>query len=306
MKEQNIGNVHYTVFGNQKDQEYADGAEGDLLRIFQSDDATGAVGEVMQNPTWAQRYHLSPVRENLLSWYPFEKDSRVLEIGAGCGAVTGALCDMAREVVAVELNPARAEVIAWRHKGRSNLRVIAGNSQDVEIDGKFDYLTLVGVLEYAGKYTDGDDPFADFLTKMKSHLKPGGTMIIAIENRHGLKYWSGASEDHTAKFFESIEGYPHYNGVQTFTKPQLKRLLARVGFSTTQFYYPWPDYKMPTEIFSDDYLPSLDHGIRRGMFPSPDYVIERQHFFNEKRAMDDIADSGYPDLFSNSFLVFAQ
>ena len=40
----------------------------------------------------------SHVRENILSWLPFTGKENVLEIGSGCGAITGALCKKAEKV----------------------------------------------------------------------------------------------------------------------------------------------------------------------------------------------------------------
>ena len=37
-------------------------------------------------------YHFSDIRTNILCWYPIKKTDSVLEIGAGCGAITGMLC----------------------------------------------------------------------------------------------------------------------------------------------------------------------------------------------------------------------
>ena len=36
-------------------------------------------------------YHFSDLRANILNWYPITKSDSVLEIGAGCGAITGTL-----------------------------------------------------------------------------------------------------------------------------------------------------------------------------------------------------------------------
>ena len=80
-------------------------------------------------------------------------------------------------------------------------------------------------------------------------------MIIAIENKFGLKYWAGAREDHTGRNFDSIEDYPNDKGIQTFGKHELTELLKSVGFSNTEYYYPMPDYKLPKIVYSDDYLP---------------------------------------------------
>ena len=84
--------------------------------------------------------------------------------------------------------------------------------QDVQkhLSEKYDVITLIGVLEYAGSYIDSDNPYEDFIKTLKTHLKPNGRIIIAIENRFGLKYWEGAKEDHTGGFFEGLEGYSEY------------------------------------------------------------------------------------------------
>ena len=34
-----------------------------------------------------------------------------------------------------------------------------------------------------------------------------------------------------------------------------KDLIKRSGFKRTYFYYPMPDYKLPTVIYSQDFLP---------------------------------------------------
>ena len=56
---------------------------------------------------------------------------------------------------------------------------------------------MIGVLEYQGSYTNSENPYKDFLKKIKQLLKPNGKLLIAIENQYGLKYWCGAREDHT-------------------------------------------------------------------------------------------------------------
>ena len=51
-----------------------------------------------------------------------------------------------------------------------------------------------------------EDPFVDYLKRIRTHLAPGGRLVIAIENRIGLKYWAGATEDHTGIYFEGAGG----------------------------------------------------------------------------------------------------
>jgi 16S rRNA (adenine1518-N6/adenine1519-N6)-dimethyltransferase len=51
----------------------------------------------------------------------------VLEIGPGLGVLTGALADRARRVVAVEIDPAMAEILAERLGRRANLEVVVAD-----------------------------------------------------------------------------------------------------------------------------------------------------------------------------------
>lgn len=294
-------------YSSKKDV-YSDGdVEQEILKIFQSKNQNKIVNEILtNNPSWPLRYHLSPIRENILNWYDFNSQDTILEIGAGCGAITGVLCNKLKKVVANELSELRAKIIAERFKNNKNLTVIAGNLSDIELKEKFNYVSLIGVLEYAGKYTHTKDPFINFLLQAKSYLKKDGTLIIAIENKFGLKYWAGCKEDHTGIYFDSVENYPNYSGIRTFGKHELTMLLNKVGFKKLNFYYPLPDYKLPTEIFSDQYLPTLEHNIKPGILPYTDYSQSREHLFDEKIVMDNIIDNKQFSFFSNSFLIFAK
>ena len=64
-------------------------------------------------------YHFSDLRTNILCWYPFSKKDSVLEIGAGCGAITGMLCEKAGHVTSVELSKRRSEINFERNRGHA-------------------------------------------------------------------------------------------------------------------------------------------------------------------------------------------
>lgn len=67
----------------------------------------------------------------------------------------------------------------------------------MEFQTPFDYVVLNGVLEYAMSFTPGENPYVDFLKNIKKYLKEDGRILIAIENRLGLRYFSGYPEEHT-------------------------------------------------------------------------------------------------------------
>ena len=284
-------------FYNGEDH-YSDGdIEDELLEIVkENSDYT----DILANDNrWPILYHLSPIRQNIINWYPFEKNASCLEIGGGCGAITGALCQSLKKVTVVELSKRRSSINLERHKHFENLEIIVGNLNDIHFKEKFDYITLNGVLEYAGSFTKTDNPYSDFLKQIKKYLKPKGKLIIAIENRYGLKYFAGAKEDHTGKEFDGLNGYPDISFVRTFGKEELENLLTQSGYPTQEFYYPHPDYKMPMEIYSQDWLPNVDTLLS----PAPNFDSPRYELFNETSTYQGIIENGQYEFFANSFLV---
>lgn len=281
---------------------YSDGdVEDEILKICKSDQD---IQELLRSTDrWPLLYHLSDVRENVLDWYGFDPEANLLEIGAGCGAISGLFCRKVKRVVAIDLSKRRSTINAVRNGGLGNLEILVGNFEDIEIEEKFDYVTLIGVLEYSGYYiSKGADPYGAMLKKVKKFLKPGGRLIIAIENKFGLKYWGGAAEDHTGGFFDGIEDYRKVDGVRTFSRPEITRLLESAGFSENTFYYPMPDYKLPDTVYSDEFLP------KPGMLEHVTDVYDRERFvlFNESSAYDALIRDGQFPYFANSFLIISR
>ena len=88
-----IGKVYLdTTYYPGKDL-YSDGAiEDEMLAIARDYTPQQFNSVIREKESWPILYHFSHIRENILSWLPFTGEEKVLEIGAGCGAVTGALC----------------------------------------------------------------------------------------------------------------------------------------------------------------------------------------------------------------------
>ncbi|MBR4808430.1 MAG: glycosyltransferase, partial [Lachnospiraceae bacterium] len=122
--------------------------------------------------------------------------------------------------------------------------------------------------------------------------------IIAIENRFGLKYWEGAKEDHTGGFFEGLEGYSEEKGVRTFSRTELEKLAENAGFKDKAFFYPYPDYKLPLMIFSDQRLPGVGE-LRSNI---KNYDSEKMSLFDQGAVFDGIIENGKFDFFANSYV----
>ena len=296
--EEYIGKVKLNLDFYKGTDTYSDGdIEEQLLETVKS--GTDLEEFLTKENDWTFLYHFSKIRHNILEWYDFGEGKSLLEIGAGCGAVTGLFCEKLDRVVAIDLSKRRSSINAYRNQTYDNLEIIVGNFQDIETEEKFDYVTLIGVLEYSIYYIGSDDPFHDMLRRAKNYLKPGGKLIIAIENKYGIKYWAGATEDHTGGFFDGIEGYDGVDRVRTFSRHGLEKLIKESGFTDTEFYYPVPDYKMPMEIYSEERLP------KKGSIktPSPAYDRDRLELFSEVKVLDAICEDGLFEEFANSFLV---
>ena len=71
---------------------YSDGqVEDELLDIAKNYSRSEFNKIIDSREKWPLLYHFSHIRENIVSWLPINKNDKVLEIGSGCGAVTGAL-----------------------------------------------------------------------------------------------------------------------------------------------------------------------------------------------------------------------
>ncbi len=268
-----------------------------LLEIYKSNIDIDKV--LVKDDRWLILKNLSPVCQNILNWYPFKKVSTLLEIGGGCGAITEVLCEKVDSVKVVELSKRRSTINYERNRHHDNLEIIVGNLNDIKFDQKFDYITLIGVLEYAGSFTKTDAPYEDFLKNIKSFLKEDGKLLIAIENRYGLKYFAGAKEDHTGQEFDGITGYIDNDSVKTFGKIELEVLLINAAFAELNFYYPHHDYKMRFEIYSDDFLPSSEELLSS----APNFDNDRYELFNESLAFKGIIDNKQYPFFANSFFI---
>ncbi len=301
-KIEKVGKVtmDYSMYSGQ--DLYCDGAvEDELLEISKKYVEVEFPGVIEERSDWPTLYHLSSARENIVRWLPITKKDKVLEVGAGCGAVTGAFTRLAGEVVSCDLSKKRSLINANRHMDADNLTIHVGNFSDVEkeLPNDFDYICLIGVFEYGASYIKSEDPYAEFLSLLMKHLKPGGRVIIAIENRLGLKYFAGCKEDHVSRYFAGIEGYRSNDGVRTFSKPGLEKIFKKLGIEEYRFFYPYPDYKFMHTLFSDERLPfkgELSDNKRN-------FDQDRMELFSEKEAFDSLIADGRFDEFSNSFLV---
>ena len=285
---------------------YRDGGEETvLLLVEQATDLSSTSDELISSAVdWPTRYHLDPSRANIVRGLSFPDNARVLEIGAGCGAVTRYLGEVAGSVDALEPVPSRAAVARARTRDLPNVEVFVGELSDLPPVAGYDVIVVVGVLEYVGGGTADLGPYLDFLRGIQTRLVDGGTLVLAIENKLGVKYLVGAPEDHTNRTYDSLEGYPYGSHARTFSRSELQELFAAAGL-TSSSHPVFPDYKMTRVVFGDLPEPTRSLYYRVPQFPSPDWLTARPKQADERRLWRTLVDARLEADFGNSFLVLA-
>ena len=272
----------------------------DLIEVYGADEAgIRRILERADRPEFL--FTLSPVRENLVEWIEIQPEDRVLEIGSGGGAVTGILAQKAKEVLVLDPRLETLEVDKRRHGDLGNIRYQCGDLETLEREGgpagrTFDHVFLLGP-KAEGEEKDGgaagakaERAAADrcaagrrLVQRAAAMVAEEGQLILALPNPQGLKYLAGAKAD-PKELSMSLK--------------ELKELFAGLG-GQASFYYPLPDHKLPTAIYSDGYLPV------KGELPSlsAEYERSRYQLFSEEAVIDALGAVGSFPPFANSYLV---
>lgn len=266
-----------------------------LYEIIQQNTRQDYPRIIEQSASYPYLYHLSEVRCNLTDWLPLERHMNVLERNAGCGALTGNLLGKAGQVTCVAEDAPRADLIKmrWASEGESRLHVITEEEWKTKSrrpDGQFDMILLAGDFWR----------FREELPALRGLLKDTGCLIVADANRLGLKYFAGCQEEYQGGYFTGIENSVSGSG-RSFSRAEYSTFLRDAGFSELRFYYPYPDHKFPSAIYSEDRLPGpgeLSENRRN-------FDRDRLLLFDESRAYDTLVAEGMFGEFANSFLIMA-
>ena len=258
---------------------------------------------------WVSTYHLSSSRSNILRPFRFDSDLRILEIGAGCGAITRYLGECGAKVLALEGSLRRSKIAKARTRDLPNVTVVCENFSEFEIEQKFDVITLIGVFEYASKYIASKNPQEAMLKNVATLLKPNGSIVLAIENQLGLKYFAGTPEDHLQIPLYGIENRYNDDEPRTFGQQTLSLMFKTLGLSDVSFFAPYPDYKLPVSIVSEE-------GFERKEFDASVFAWQsvksdsqlppsEKLSFSPELAWQSVFKEGLGLALSNSFLIHA-
>ena len=293
---------------------YSDGdeVENRIAKVIEeSEDISVLSNELKQHMIdWPSTYHLSSKRANLMR--PLKasltKSKDILEIGAGCGAITRYLGELGVNLLALEGSNRRAAITRSRTRDLENVTVLSESFDRFNTTQLFDVITLIGVLEYSNLFIKSKNPHLEMLQRVRKMLKPGGILIIAIENQFGLKYFAGSPEDHIGTPMIGIEGGYDSSQAKTFGREQLQKLIETADFPKTEFLAPYPDYKLPVSILTGKGLFSseFDAAALASQSVRHDQQIPLITNFSMELTYPDLISNKFGLDMANSFLVIAQ
>ena len=270
-----------------------------------SDTSSGSAELAAAAGDWPATYALASGRANVVRALDLPPDATVLEVASGCGPVTRYLGEQCAVVDALEADPAKAAVARARTRDLSSVEVFVGTLDDVPPVPTYDVVVVVDMLERVGGGTADPEPYLAFLRSCHAVLRPGGTLVLAIGNPLGVKYLSGAADDHTGRPFDSLEGYLLESPARTFPRRALEEMLETAGFGT-EVLASFPDHRLPRAIMSDTLFRSAGHLVEAmPRFPSPDHTTPRLQLADEAQTWRSLVASGAGEYFANSFVVLA-
>ena len=153
---------------------------------------------------------------------------------------------------------------------------------DEAMEQQYDYIVVVHALETA------KEPIA-FLQGCKNALKPDGKLLLAVDNRLGVRYFCGDRDPFTDRNFDGIENYRRVSSIdrdklegQIFDKATVDKYLYEAGFAEHQSFSVFPSIDAPQIIYAQDYLPEEELSIRYFPYYShPDTIFLEEGYLYE-------------------------
>ena len=207
---------------------------------------------------------------NRADWHELiglDRDSVVLDLGAGTGGISEKLSRHCGTVYAVERVLERVEFmrIRFQQEGCNNISVVRADSDSLPFrENFFDLIVLNGVLEWLPFQRKNENPRSVqlfYLQKLRRLLKPNGTLYIGIENRTNYSLFLGAPDPHISVPFVAVLPRVLASLICRMTigdvyRPYLyshlgyRKLLGESGYRDVEVLSALPSYNEPRSIIS--------------------------------------------------------
>jgi hypothetical protein len=268
--------------------------ESTILKILQQCQDLGSTSEELSSRIIDRHtnLHLNPARANLLRPFEFGPQDTILEVGAGCGALTRWLVETGATVVALESDPVGRRCITERCRDVRNPPSVYRSLANLNGQLSFTVVLCVGPIDEAegSSYTSGSA--SEFLRHLADPLTQKGRLFLASRNQLGLASLLRHGDD------DQIS--------QSHGKRELSDLLTLGGFHHLEWYYPFPDHLFPSLILSqasldDPRLNLADHFL--DSFAKSVWTLQSGAW--ESLIWRAVMRNGLLEHFSNSFMVVA-
>jgi 2-polyprenyl-3-methyl-5-hydroxy-6-metoxy-1,4-benzoquinol methylase len=172
---------------------------------------------VLQPKSWSRGSHI----DRFAAIRPYVEGRTVLDVGAASGHrredwMHGLIASVAQEALAIDHDEAIVAELC-----RRGVDVVYGDAQALALGRTFDVV-------FAGEVIEHLDDFRGFLSSARSHLRPGGTLVLTTPNAFAI-----------SNFIYRIGGQPRINADHRcwFCEDTIRQLLERNGFSIREIGY---------------------------------------------------------------------
>ncbi len=167
------------------------------------------------------------------------------------------------------------------------------------VPGSYDIITAIDVISYA------HNPAA-MLRQARGLLRPEGRLLLAADNRLGIRYFCGDRDAFTWKTYDGIENYTHLQPWErtamegrSYAMSELEAFLEEAGFAHRRFYSVFPRLENPQLLLAHGYTPNEGLDIR--LFP--EYNSPETVFLLEEELYPSLLENGLLHAMANAFFV---
>lgn len=208
------------------------------------------------------------LKRNIISWYPIKENQTVLQIGED------------------------AQIFQELKNKTENVMVV--DEKNLQDDSKkYDFIIWIGTFEKLKT----EKEMIDLLKFAKKTKTENGKILLAMQNKFGMKYWAGEKVNGNAKQYETIIS----SSENCWSLPKIKNCLNGLKLKF-KFYYPLPDYQKTNVIYTDEFMPTNDSIDARNLDV---FEGDNRATFSEREAYKQLLNeekSLFP-FFSNAFFI---
>ena len=184
--------------------------------------------------------------KGIFSWYPFENTTLTL-------------------LIAGDEDKTDIYSLMLSNCGTLVRQISVSEAEKDQVSGLgtgYDYIVLIEALERF------KTPLQT-LKKLKGLLKAQGRLLIAMDNRLGLRYLIGDQDPFTNRNFDGIENYSRINEAdrlklegRNYSHAEAMKLAGEAGFDNAHSFSVFPCVENPSLIYAEDVMPNEELDVR--------------------------------------------